>query len=162
MCVQNLYIIVIEAAASGDYSSDTGISLDSYINTSGRQVLNPLSFDFFDTGAIIIGAASSSVPHIRIRASNYGRRITCYAWGENIVTTGGDSSSAELSSYTTNFGRTSGAAAFVVGAAVSAQGMARASVFSLTHSEMKNILSNPDVNTPSASPFTNRKCLMPD
>ena len=38
----------------------------------------------------MVGAGSSAIPHSRLSRptlSNYGNRIDCYAWGENIDTT---------------------------------------------------------------------------
>jgi serine protease len=35
-----------------------------------------------------VGAARSIDPHERLSFSNFGSRVDCYAWGENIVTTG--------------------------------------------------------------------------
>jgi hypothetical protein len=74
-------IVVVEAAGNG------GNDLDAYVD-GGNQVLNRDSPVFRDSGAIMVGAASSTAPHARLGFSNFGSRIDCYAWGENVDTTG--------------------------------------------------------------------------
>jgi hypothetical protein len=66
-----------------------------------------------------VAAATSRNPHARLNESNFGSRIDCYAWGENIRTTWhhpGDPPYAD-------FGGTSGASAIIAGAALSVQGI---------------------------------------
>jgi hypothetical protein len=36
----------------------------------------------------MVGACTSAVPHAKVASSNFGSRIDCCAWGENILTTG--------------------------------------------------------------------------
>jgi subtilisin family serine protease len=101
-------IVVIEAAGNG--STD----LDAWTDSAGRYALDRSSKDFQDSGAILVGAGSSTAPHSRLFFSNFGSRIDCYAWGENIDTLSGDSTT----SYTGGFNGTSGASPIVAGAAV--------------------------------------------
>ena len=75
-------VIVIEAGGNG------GNNLDAFQDVNGRKVLNRSSPDFRESGAIIVGAASSAASHGRLSFSNFGSPIDCYAWGENIQTTG--------------------------------------------------------------------------
>jgi hypothetical protein len=75
-------IVVVEAAGNG------GHDLDAFVNAANRQVLNQRSADFRDSGAIMVGAASSMVPHSRSDFSCHGSRIDCYGWGDGIDTTG--------------------------------------------------------------------------
>jgi hypothetical protein len=58
--------------------------------------------------------------------SNFGSRIDCYAWGENVVSAGYGwlSGTSPADSYTDRFGGTSAAAAIVAGAAVVVQSVA--------------------------------------
>lgn len=72
-----------------------------------------------DSGGVIVGAGNSSDLD-KISFSNYGSRVDCHAWGENITTLGygglfdpGD----VLQRYTSGFGGTSGAAPIVAGVA---------------------------------------------
>jgi hypothetical protein len=52
-------IIVVEAAGNG------GHDLDTFVNAANRRVLNRGHADFRDSGAIMVGAAASTVPHSR-------------------------------------------------------------------------------------------------
>ncbi|MGO7983942.1 S8 family serine peptidase, partial [Rhizobium johnstonii] len=72
--------------------------------------------DYRDSGAIMVAAGSSTVPHERLDFSNYGSRIDCFGWGEGIDTTGG--SGTGTGDYTTGFSGTSGASPIVAGAAL--------------------------------------------
>jgi hypothetical protein len=57
--------------------------------------------------------------------TNYGNRVDCYAWGENILTAGlHPKSSGMANNYLTltSLEGTSGAAAIIAGAAISLQG----------------------------------------
>jgi hypothetical protein len=79
-----LGIVVVEAGGNGNYSTNVGNDLDSYTDAAGHHILNRGSAEFRDSGAIIVGAGSSASPHIRMYYSNYGSRVDCYAWGENV------------------------------------------------------------------------------
>ena len=97
-----LGVTVVEAGGNG--SND----LDTVTNFGGQQVLNPASADFRDSGAIIIGAASSAAPRTRLNFSSFGPRIDCFAWGENVNTTSSNSAGSQTL-YTTTFNGTSSA-----------------------------------------------------
>ena len=125
-----LGMIVIEAAGNGNVDLDTVPELNR---------LNPSTFS--DSRAVIVGACMSALDptgtgHERWKhpvapaGSNFGSRVDCYAYGENVVTTGpGFTPAATLSGtvagdqYRNDFGGTSAAAAIVAGAAVVLQGM---------------------------------------
>ena len=100
-------VVVIEAAGNG--SRD----LNTFVNNANLRVLDRSSADFRDSGAIMVGAGSSAAPHTRLGFSNFGNRIDCFAWGENIDTTGDGGSGMSTTSYTTTFGGTSGASPIV-------------------------------------------------
>jgi len=153
-------ITVIEAA--GSLPGLNPIDLDTFQDTSGKKILNRTSGDFQDSGAIMVGAASSAVPHTRLSFSNFGSRIDCYAWGENIDTTGGPDPTI-TNSYTPGFGGTSGASAIVTGAALLLQSW-RVTNGNAPYApdDMRVILSDPDHNTNSANPSTDRIGAMPD
>lgn len=124
---QTLGVTVIEAAGNG------GFDLDQFeeIAAPGRgRVLSATSPDFRDSGAILVGAATSSAPHQRIAQSNFGSRVDCFAWGEDVRTTRHYDSpwTPPDLRYTDGFNGTSSASAIVAGAALSLQGIAIASL----------------------------------
>jgi serine protease len=154
-----LGIVVVEAAGNG------GNDLDAYTD-GGLQVLNRASADFKDSGAIMIGAASSTSPHNRLGFSNYGSRVDCYGWGQNVDTTGnGTFFDTSTTTYTTGFGGTSSASPIVAGAALAVQGIASQSPsigFRYSPRQLRAILSDPATGTASANPATDLIGVMPD
>lgn len=142
--------------------------------------LNRSSLAFEDSGAIMVGSATSPVPHERLGTSGHGSRVDCYAWGRDVQTTT-NSVEGMLDLYTEDgtvdpqqqhYGGTSSASAIIGGVAVCAQGLARAHLGrSLTPAEMRDILvtsvpaqfSAPWMTpTPSADPDTDRIGVMPN
>ena len=153
----NRGIIVIEAGANGS------VDLDGFTDVDGRQVLNRNSGDFRDSGAIVVGAASSSSPHHRLGLSNFGSRIDCYAWGEHITTCGDGRTGDDVNSYTEGFGGTSGASPMVAACALLLQSLRdRNGQPRFTPQEMRDLLSDPSLNTRSADPAGDRIGVMPD
>ena len=151
-----LGIVVVEAGGNG--SND----LDAVVNLAGDQVLNPASADFRDSGAIIVGAASSTAPHTRMGFSSYGARVNCYAWGENVDTTS-STSMGSTTAYTAVFNGTSSASPIITGAALAVQGIVEASAgYRLSPLQMRQVLGNPATGTPSNNPAVDRIGVMPD
>ncbi len=157
----SLGIIVVEAAGNG------GTDLDTFPHPKYGFIFRRGHPDFRESGAIMVGAATSAHPHARYTRedlpSNYGSRIDCYGWGESIDTTGGDRPGKNH--YTSNFRGTSGASAIVAGAAVALQGIVKGRGSQpWTPEHMRDALSNPNpqVNTPSANPATDRIGVMPN
>ncbi|WP_298577247.1 S8 family peptidase [uncultured Luteimonas sp.] len=150
-------IVVVEAAGNGS------VDLDTFQTADGRRILNRASSDFRDSGAILVGAARSPVPHMRSGFSNFGSRIDCYGWGDSIDTCGDGQTGSLTNSYTTGFGGTSGASPMVTGAAALLQSWHKR-VFRriLTPDEMRELLSDPARNTASQAPATDRIGVMPD
>jgi len=117
-------VVVVEAAGDG------GNNLDQYTNGKGEQIFDPA---FRDSGAIIVGAATSALPHTPLgTGTNTGQRVDCYAWGDSIDTTDTDAAGNDNTAYRPDpinqipgFDGTSGAAAIVAGAALIVQGLAR-------------------------------------
>ncbi len=150
-------IVVVEAGANG------AVDLDAFQDLAGKRILNRGSPDFRDSGAIMVGAASSAAPHTRLGFSNHGSRIDCFAWGQNIDTSGDGWTGTGTNTYTTSFGGTSGASPIVSGAALLLQawrvnrGEAR-----YTPAELRTLLSDPARNTASADPPNDRIGVMPD
>lgn len=149
-------IIVVEAGGNGS------VDLDAFSNSAGKRILNRTHADFRDSGAIMVGAASSAAPHTRLSFSNFGSRIDCYAWGEGIETTGDGWTGTSTTAYTSTFGGTSGASPIVTGAALLLQSWGRARGAPYSPSVMRSVLSNTSLNTPSASPGTDRIGVMPN
>jgi subtilase family protein len=150
-----LGVVVVEAGCNGGYD------LDAYTNAAGRRIFDRSSADFRDSGAIMVGAGSSASPHTRLSFSNYGSRIDCYAWGENIDTTTTNDAGTDDTSYTTGFGGTSGASPIVTGAAVIVQALAQASLgYRFSPRELRGILAAN--GTASANPAADRIGVMPD
>lgn len=152
-----LGIVVVEAAGNG------GVDLDTVVNLSGEQIFNRASSDFQDSGAIIVGAASSAAPHSRLGFSCYGNRIDCYGWGENVDTLSADATNTATNLYTTGFNGTSSASPIVTGAALAVQGLAEAGGGGrLAPWQLREILSDPATGTASQNPAVDRIGVMPN
>lgn len=160
-----LGIIVIEAAGNGDVYTMKGNDLDSFLSGE-KKILNPQSKDFRDSGAIIVAAATMNVPHSRLRSSNYGRRIDCYAWGEGIAAGELHNDNKRLAPHqrAALFGGTSGAAAIIAGAALVVQSISIAlHKIRLTPSQMRYVLSSEQYGTQSSAGVRRDKIgVMPD
>jgi len=152
-----LGIIVVEAAANG------GVDLDLFQDVNGNYVLNRNSADFRDSGAIVVGAATSAVPHRRLHFSNHGSRVDCYAWGENIDTSGDGWTGTATNAYTQGFGGTSGASPMVAGAALILQSWRRRQGRTpYLPPDMRRLLTDGAPNTESADPASDRLGVMPN
>ncbi|OUB88256.1 hypothetical protein BK784_29065 [Bacillus thuringiensis serovar medellin] len=150
-------IIIIEAGANG--SND----LDNFKDRNGKKILNRNSPDFKDSGAIMVGAGSSTVPHKRLWFSNYGSRLDVYGWGENVDTTSANPNQNTTNLYTSTFSGTSSASPIIAGAATSIQGIAKEHRgYPYTPAELRNILSNPNTGTQSQDPWNDRIGVLPD
>lgn len=150
-------IVVVEAGGNGS------VDLDAFQNGANKHILRRDHPDFRDSGAILVGAASSAAPHSRLSFSNFGSRIDCYAWGEHIDTTGDGWNGTSTSGYTTGFGGTSGASPIVTGAAALLQAWrAAAAQPPYTPGALRALLSSSTLNTPSATPSTDRIGVMPN
>ena len=150
-------IVVIEAGANGS------VDLDTFQDVNGKRILDRNSPDFQDSGAIIVGAASSDLPHQRLGFSNYGNRVDCFAWGQNIDTTGDGWTGNATDNYTTSFGGTSGASPIVTGAALLLQSWRTSqSKPRYSPSQLRQLLSDVTLNTQSASPGIDRIGVMPN
>lgn len=160
-----LGIIVVEAGGNGtDNGSTPPLDMDAYTTLSGRAILNrdETNTDFRDSGAIIVTAASSTSPHTRLAYGPHGKRIDCYAWGQNINTLS-SSSSGSTNSYSNSFGGTSGASPIITGAALAVQGRAEAQLgFRFSPKQMRGILSDPSNGTPPAASETTQISVMPN
>lgn len=152
-----LGIVMVQAAGNG------GVDLDTVVNPSGQQIFNRASVDFQDSGAIIVGAASSAAPHTRLGFSCFGSRIDCYGWGQNVDTLSTDAAGTATDLYTSTFNGTSSASPIVASAALAVQGLAEANLLPRFGSwQLRAILSDPANGTPSQSPAVDRIGVMPN
>lgn len=155
-------VIVVETAGNGNRN------LDSQRDAQGHLRMNRTSAYFKDSGAILVGAGKSSVPHERstweLEGSNYGSRIDCYAWGDSIVTCGeGNLAGSGVNSYQNNFGGTSGAAAIIAGCALLVQGLHYAKKNSLLSPvQMRKMLSSPQTGIAQGPTVGGYIGVMPD
>ena len=97
-----LKLTVVEPAGN------SGLDLANWPNVPS---LDPHHTAFFDSGAIVVGAACPSDDFPRHKDSNFGDRVDCFAWGANIRTLGACQDELNLV-----FGMTSGASAIIAGA----------------------------------------------
>lgn len=154
--------IIVEAAGNGGYDLDN----TPYVYTPWLV----RATEDLDSGAILVSGATWTLPHVPVpvvdapsqRVHNYGSRIDCYAWGENIYTTGSGNSFQ-------TFGGTSGASAIIAGAALAVQGIssARFGGSRLTPREMRNKLcgltiSGSNSNTMSGGGTSDKIGVMPN
>ena len=134
-----LGVIVIEPAGNGNAKAGKGNNLDQF-NHNKKRVLNPGNKSFKDSGAIIVAAATAAVPHQRMRTTNYGQRIDCYAWGEKVATAG------------IVFNGTSSASAIIAGVVMMIQSICeKEKDIRLNPAEMRKLLRNELYGTASAN-----------
>jgi serine protease len=154
-------IIVVEAAGNGN------TNLDAWSTPGGLQRLNRTSVDFVDSGAIMVGASISTVPHDRWWASNFGSRIDCFAWGENVTSTGyGDLDNGGGIAdkwYTDTFQGTSSASPIIVSAAALVQSSYLATTGTrLSPGQMRSLLANPTTGTAQGTTVAGAIGVMPN
>jgi serine protease len=127
---RDLGIIVVEAAGNGNQNLD------------GPEFLGRFNRNIHDSGAIIVGAGSST-DRSRLSFSTYGSRVDVQGWGGNVTTTGygGLFGTSKANYYTATFNGTSSASPIVATAAVALQGYAKASLGRvLTPAEVRTLL----------------------
>jgi len=154
--------VVVEAAGNG------GADLDSWTDGSGDARLNRNDPDFQDSGAIMVGASLSTVSglgHDRWASSNFGSRIDCYAYGQNVVTSGYGllSGTTNNDAYTATFGGTSSASPIIVGCALIIQGKYKTqNGTTLSPTQMRGLLSDPANGTPQGTNVAGFINVMPN
>lgn len=155
-------IIVVEAAGNGNKDLDTWTTAGGVARLDRRAAAT-----FVDSGAIMVGASVSTVPHDRWWASNHGSRIDCYAWGEHVTTCGygdlDDGAGDDDRAYTDTFQGTSSASPMIVSAAALVQSRYRAIAgSSLSPRQMRALLSNPATGTAQGTGVAGAIGVMPD
>jgi serine protease len=169
-------IIVIAAAGNGnhDLNAVPNVAGDAFASSAGLIAgsLERSSPQFLDSGSILVGACMSAVSgsapnqgHARWPKSNYGSRIDCHAWGENIPAPGdtGDATICDTR-YNLAFGGTSGATAIIGGAALLLQDIAVKTLGArMSPGAMRARLSNATTGTPQdPADGTGRIAVMPN
>ncbi|MFC4306694.1 S8 family serine peptidase [Cohnella boryungensis] len=152
----SLGIVVVEAGANG------GADLDQYQHWDNKYIFNRDLPDFKDSGAILVGAGSSTAPHYRLGFSSHGNRIDAYGIGENVATLS-SASVASTTGYTDYFNGTSSASPVIVGAILQLQGIAKAK-FGVPYSpaEIRRILRWLPFNTPTSDIANDRIGTLPN
>ena len=151
-----LGIVVVEAAGNG--SSNVDHYTDPH---SGAHILDPTSGDFRDSGAVIVGAATSTLPRTKEPSSNFGGFIDCHSWGQHILAPGAIPTMDQPPPLTPTsywpldpgFGHTSGATAIIGGVATLTQDLARRlpnGPGTRRSKEMRALLNDPDLGTSTA------------
>jgi hypothetical protein len=155
-----LGVVVVEAAGNG------GRDLDAYVDPDTGRSFNRRSGSFRDSGAIMVGAAYSALPHDRAPFSNHGSRVDCFAWGTGVTTCGyGNLDGDERENlYTNTFNGTSSAAPMIATAAVQVQAFHRrvSPGSSIGVAEMRRLLSDPAMGTPQGRGVRGHIGVMPD
>jgi serine protease len=163
-------IIVVEVGGNGtNNGGPPPLNMDTFETLSGKAILNRHADnpDFRDSGAIMVTAATSTVPHTRLSYAPHGRRIDCYAWGENIDTLDsnglGNTTLYRPRGLVRGFGGTSGASAIIAGAALAVQGLVEARSGSrLSPWKMREILSSAASGTAPSPAETTQISVMPN
>jgi len=141
--------VVIEPAGNGgrdlaSFTEETGVANSDY------PLLGYKEDSDADSGAVMVGACSSMLPHTRMGNSNAGERVDCYAWGNDV--------------YTVNsiYEGTSAASAIVAGCASSIQGIHQAADHSrLPPKDVRALLKEPTLGNVVEVPMY-QASTMPD
>ncbi|HEY8946351.1 MAG TPA: S8 family serine peptidase [Polyangiaceae bacterium] len=145
-------IMVVEAAGNGSVNLDH----PTYAGAFDRTVR--------DSGAVLVGA-SLSTSRSPTCWTNYGSRIDVHAWGENVVTSGGDGqlysgTLGERDRYTASFAGTSSASAIMSGAMAVLQSVAEQASGPLTALQARNLLAS--TGKPQEADLARRIGPLPD
>ncbi len=157
-----LGVTVVEAAGN------RGANLDTYRHPTLGRIFNPKAAGFRHSGAILVGAAHARLPHDRAGFSNFGARIDCYAWGDQVTSTGfgnlyGSYTQESTDDYTNTFGGTSSASPIIAGAAAILQALSKQNTQSyLLPNRLRALLSDPETGTPQGPNVAGRIGVMPD
>ena len=138
-------VIVVEAAGNGNFN------LDLCVDPQTGRTLRRGVPGFVDSGAILVGASFSALPHDRAPFSNYGSRVDCYAWGEGVTSCGYGDLSGESTAdfYTSTFNGTSSASPIIAAAAALLQCLHRVQTNRpLLPLPMRGLLANRATGTP--------------
>lgn len=134
------------------FLDENGLYVPNQVSTI-PGVLAPGHPNFRDSGAILVAASTSAVPHNQWQNTCYGKRIDCYAWGENVMTLG-----------STDFGvyaDTSAASAIIGGVASSVMAAVKTTFgYAMSPKQVRALLKVK--GTPSAFPSEDKIGVMPN
>ena len=132
-------MIVIEPAGNG------GEDLDDLSKFwGGRFVEGDAQFE--DSGAIMVSASVPPDHNARLNGANFGKRVNCFAWGEQVWTAGRNGVDPDDQAYGGSFNGTSAASAIIAGVAVLVQSYYKATTGGLLSSlQMRALLSDPNL-----------------
>jgi hypothetical protein len=118
-----------------------------------------------ESGAIIVGACVAGIPHSREpnpRGSNFGSKIDCNAWGEQVHTCGSKTNPVASNAYF-EFSGTSAASAIIAGVCLLVQQLHRMKHGSPMHPlVLRNVLRDRANGTEASTFFSDRIGVMPD
>jgi hypothetical protein len=146
-------VCVVEAAGNGSRN------LDQEPDVVDGSTFPLQRFDRdSDSGAIVVGSSFAAFAHnpdtnrhehVPYPTSNFGSRVDCYAWGEQIRTPTRVYGPPPTPTECEDFGETSGAAAIIAGVALQLLGIAAAHGVRLDAHTLRQILRNPAHGTPA-------------
>lgn len=144
-------IIIVEAAANGSRDLDS----PTYASYMSRG----------NSGAILVGAGSSTVSHVKSSFSNYGSRVDVQGWGQSVFTSGFTGGyftvGGDLNQAYTNFAGTSSATPIVAGCVIVLQSYYHGLTGNyLSPLEMRNLLI--DTGIPQGNPVTGHVGPLPN
>lgn len=164
-----LGITVVEAAANN--SGIGGQDLATLVDSTGNHIFNIGGDEEKDSGAIVVAAADPVVnPAPKLPSSNCGDRVNCFAWGGfvktlhvDFVDEDMDGILEEVDAYR-DFDATSATSAIVAGAAILVQAIAEnnPAIGRYGPLQLRDILSDPIINTNSADPTIEKIGVMPN
>lgn len=151
--------VVIVPAGNGDRNLDLMQSLDAPLRR-----LDVNGVDYFDTGSIFVGGSDGSNSHDKFDYSNYGSRVDCFSWADNVMSTGAlTQTSISTNIYSDDFSGTSSASAIIAGAAALVQSFYIQEYGYLLNSyQMRDILKHPSTGTSSHQIPDPQIGVMPD
>ena len=159
-CYENIRLATADGVVVVEPAGNGGSDLDSFVDGTGSAILTRAVRDSL---AIMVAAASSATPHTWRVNSNYGTRIDCFAWGDNVFTST-SSGPGDTSSFAPPcFPDTSAASAIIAGAALSTQGMMQdTNGTRLDPAQLRTILADPNNGTAATGPHAAVIGVMPD
>lgn len=147
-----LGVTVVAAAGSCPPGIDA-LDLAQARDAQDRAIWDPRGEEWHDSRAVIVGAGRGSghaQAHEWLECSNFGERVTCQGWGDQIWTTldGAHPQSGEHLLFWERFNCTSAAAAMVAGVVACLQGLAREDLGRVLRAdEVRKLLSSPENGT---------------
>jgi serine protease len=133
------------------------------VEAGGNGAQNLDSHPFHgESGAIIVGSCVPGIPHSRDPRSNFGEKIDCNAWGDDVFTCGSKTDPVASNAYF-NFSGTSAASAIIAGVCLLIQQLRRNKNGAPMHPfALRNVLHDRNNGTEASTFFVDRIGVMPD